>query len=364
VRTNETLDPAAVNALIEEMRTAPEIYRPSAFWEELTVVGLKQLETGGFENFKRSVNMTYFNWSVMGILQHQFVPVFSNWCRHPDRVVLAARFDGYRSALPAARTYREVSDYRLRLADVASFNVATAFLYKLYVAMLWEYVARHDPLSLLSSLDEPALGNPFVIQHKGRSTSQDLCNSVHEFYSAAGAEPRAEGAWHVAELGAGYGRTAFVFLRALPSCTYTNVDIPPALNVSEEYLTRVFPHERVFRFRPFKRYEEIQAEFESSRIRFLAAHQIALLPPKRFDLFLNISSLHEMTFPQIKNYLEQIDRLCRGRFYTKQWRVARTSVNGPLITESQYPIPESWRRVYHQRHPIQRMFFHALYDLP
>jgi hypothetical protein len=123
------------------------------------------------------------------------------------------------------------------------------------------------------------------------------------------------------------------------------------------------PHVTAFRFRPFKRYEEVQAEFESSRIRFLAAHQIALLPPKQFDLFVNISSLHEMTYPQIKNYIEQIGRLCRGRFYTKQWRIARTAVNGPVITESEYPIPASWTCVYHRRHPVQRMFFHALYEV-
>ena len=357
-----SVDPAGLNALLDEMKTAPEIYRPSAFWEELTAVGLKQLEAGGFENFKRSVNMTYFNWNVLGILQHQFLPVFWSWCRRPKWGVFQARFRGYRTALPGARVYRSVSDYRLRLPDVASFNPASAILYKLYVAMLWEYVATEDPLRLIATLDEPSLGNPFLVEYNGRSTSQDLCNSVHEFYSAGGA-PSAGDACHVAELGAGYGRLAYVFLHAVPRCTYTIIDIPPALNVAQEYLTKVFPNETAFGFRPFKRYEDVQAEFESSRIRFLAAHQIALLPPKQFDLFVNISSLHEMTYPQIRNYVEQIDRVCRGRFYTKQWRVARTAVNGPVITESEYPFPASWTTVYHRRHPIQRMFFHALYDV-
>ena len=70
-----------------------------------------------------------------------------------------------------------------------------------------------------------------------------------------------------------------------------------------------------------------------------------------------------MTYPQIKNYLEQIDRLCRGRFYTKQWRVSQARVNGLVITEAEYPIPQSWTRIFHRRHPIQRMFFHALYEV-
>ena len=357
------MDHAGLTGLLEEMKTAPEIYRPSPFWEELTAVGLKQLEVGGFENFKRSVNMTYFNWSILGILQHQFLPMFWSWCLRPQWSVLGARFDGYRSALPAARVYRSVSDYRLRLPDVASFNPVAAFLYKVYVAMLWEYVNRHDALTLISSLDEPSLGNPFLVEYKGRATSQDLCNSVHEFYSAAEGTAPANQSWNVAELGAGYGRLAYVFRHAAASCTYTVIDIPPALNVAQEYLTTIFPDAPAFRFRPFKRYEDVQGEFEAARIRFLAAHQIALLPPKQFDLFVNISSLHEMTYPQVTNYMEQIDRLCRGRFYTKQWRIARTAVNGPVISEWEYPIPASWTCIYHRRHPIQRMFFHALYDV-
>jgi len=68
-------------------------------------------------------------------------------------------------------------------------------------------------------------------------------------------------------------------LKALPSASYCLVDIQPALNVAQEYLTRVFPGEKAFCFRPFRRYEEICSEFESSRVRFLAAQQIELLPP-------------------------------------------------------------------------------------
>jgi putative sugar O-methyltransferase len=239
----------------------------------------------------------------------------------------------------------------------------SAFIYRLYVAMLWDFVARQDSLDLLRALKEPEMGNPFLVQYKGRWTSQDLCNSVHEFYSAGGQEGVDKPEWNVVELGAGYGRLGYVFLKALPASTYCIIDIPPALNIAEHYLTSIFPEERIFRFRPFKQYEGIEEEFKASRIRFLAAHQIEMLPDKQFDLFVNISSLHEMSYAQIVNYLAQIDRLCRGKFYTKQWRVSRAAVNGFIIRESEYPIPGSWETLYHRRHPIQRMFFEALYQI-
>lgn len=341
------MDELELTSLLEEMRAWPEVYRPSPFWDALSKRTLRQLEDDGFENFKRTVNMKYFNWNVLGIIRHQLLPVFCQWCRHPDPEIFKAEFPDYGANRPG----------------VKAFNAVSAVVYKLYVAMLWEYVSARDPSGILKSLNEPTCGNPFLIRYKGRWASQDLCNSVHEFYSAGGHEAVDGRVWNVAELGAGYGRLAYVFLNALPSSSYCIIDIPPALYIAQQYLAEVFPKEKIFHFRRFKRYEEIRTEFETSRIKFLAAHQIELLPPKQFDLFVNISSLHEMTYPQIENYLAQINRVCRGRFYTKQWRVSRATVNGFVIKESEYPISPSWTTLYHRRHPIQRMFFEALYQI-
>ena len=336
-----------LSELIDVMAAAPALYRPSAFWEPLVASGLQQLEACDFEHFKRTVNMKYFNWNVLGIIAHQFLPVFSRWCRRPDWSIFRSEFPDYRASRPG----------------VKSFNPLAAVIYRLYVSMLWESVAREDHLGLLTRIEEPQAGHPFLVRYKNRWISQDLCNSVHEFYSA-GSDEGADGRpWHVAELGAGYGRLAHLFLAALPACTYTIIDIPPALHIAERYLSEVFPGERMFGFRRFSGYEEVREEFEASRIRLLAAPQIELLPDRCVDLFLNISSLHEMMLPQIENYLRQIDRLCRGRFYTKQWRVSRAKVNGCVLQEYDYPLPKNWTTVYHRRHPIQRMFFEALYSM-
>lgn len=348
--------------LLAEMRAAPAPYRPSPFWEELAAIGARQLEQAGFDNFKRTVNMTYFNWDVPGILRHQLAPVLGYWLRHPMARVFRARFPDYGPIHAGERRYHSASNFRLRLPESASFSPAGAWLYRTYVAMLWELVAHRDPLGLLAHLDEPATGNPFLIEYRGRRTSQDLCNSVHEFYSAGCAEASGAPAYHIAELGGGYGRLAYVCLEALPHATYCMIDIAPALNVAQEYLSRVFPREKMFFFRPFRGYEDIRAEFEGARIRFLAAHQIELLPPSSVDLFINISSLHEMSYEQIETYLRQIDRLCTGRFYTKQWIRSQAKVNGVVLGEHEYPIPASWTTRYHRHHPIQRLFFHALYD--
>jgi putative sugar O-methyltransferase len=337
------------NSTMDILKDASDLYQPSPFWETLARDGVCQLRDGGFENFKRTVNMKYFNWNILGIVRHQLFPVFNYWLKNRDWSVFNAKFPKYRD-----------HDF----GNIKSFNPLSALIYRVYVAMLWNFVSAEDSLGLLGKIKEPLIGNPFDIFYKGQQTSQDLCNSIHEFYRAGGALAADGRQWNVAELGAGYGRLGHVFLRALPASKYCVIDIPPALNLAQEYLSAVFPEEKIFRFRRFERFEDVREEFESSRIRFLAAHQIELLPAKAFDLVLNISSLHEMTSEQIENYLKQIDRTCRGKFYTKQWRVSRAKVNGFVIKEYEYPIPSSWKCIYHKQHPIQRMFFEALYEVP
>jgi putative sugar O-methyltransferase len=332
--------------MINAMKKASPLYMPSAFWDHLAAIHMEELGREGFNNFKRTINMRYFNWGILGILRHQLLPVFWRWLSKPNLAPFRAQFRNYRSSTNS---------------QIKSFNLITAALYKIYVAMLADFVADSDRLGLLDKITEPEVGNPFVINHRGRSISQDLCNSIHEFYnSTAACDPTTSG-FRIAELGAGYGRLGQVYLSVLPSASYCVIDIPPALYVAQRYLTSVFPGESVFKFREFSSYNEIRADFEGSRIRFLAAHQIELLPPDQFDLFVNISSLHEMTREQIANYLKQIDRLCRGSFYSKQWRVSRAKENGFTIKESEYPIPSNWKEVFHRQHQIQRMFFEALY---
>jgi putative sugar O-methyltransferase len=337
--------------ILVDLKDVSEIYQPSPFWHELAAAGVRQLKETGFENFKRTVNTRYFNWRLLGIVRHQLFAVARKWARHPDGAVFSADFPQPRATI----------DDR-----AASFNAPAAWLYKTYVAMYADVLARSDTRGLLRSLEEPQLGNPFLVRHNGRNLSQDLCNSIHELYSILG--PQGLPPAHLrspafAEIGAGYGRLAYVILKAIPGATYCIIDIPPALYLSQRYLTTLFPELPAFRFRPFRSYAEVAADFESSRLRFIAPHQLELLPPNSVDYFVNISSFHEMTVPQVENYFRLMDRICRGRFYTKQWRVSRTQINGCTLRENDYPVPAGWREIYHRRHPIQRMFFDALYEI-
>lgn len=284
--------------------------------------------------------MRYFNWNFIGIIRHQFIAVLQQWIVSPRKSIFESKF-----------------------YHTSPFNVMSAWFYKIFVSMYAEILERTDNFQLLKTLDEPELGNPFIIHHKGRRISQDLCNSIHEFYSILGHGRYLPESNSFCEIGAGYGRLANVILRTIPNVKYCIIDIQPALSVSERYLTTLFPDLPTFKFRSFDSYTSIAHEFETARIQFLSPEQTELIPKKSFDYFISISSLHEMTKAQVTDYFNLIHLLCRGHFYTKQWKVSRAQINDCTFNEHDYPVPSTWQTIYHRQHPIQRMFFHALYKV-
>lgn len=339
-----------IEEMVEELRGAPGIYSPSAFWEHYAQLNSRQLEEAGFGEFKRTVNRNYFQWVVLHARDPQFRAVLRHWLERPTLRPLGVSLDE-RLEIPEGR-----------------FGALRARLYSrthaAYLALLWEYVNRRDRSGVLATLDEPELGHPLTMSYRGRRVSEDLCNSVLEYVTIAEALPAgAPSAGTVVELGGGYGRLAWVFLSVLPDVRYVLVDIPPALAVAQRYLTELFPQRRVFQFRRFSRAEEVVDELGQADIAFLTPNQLELLPALEADLFVNVSSLHEMHPDQIAHYFAVIERHTEGCFYTKQWIRSVNRYDGLEVNRGDYPVPSHWLARFDREHPIQSHFFEALYEL-
>jgi putative sugar O-methyltransferase len=241
------------------------------------------------------------------------------------------------------------------------FNRIQSLLYNFLTFASWEYSrgAVSDPALL--ALREPEEGNPAETRDSsGALVSQDLANSILEV-SAMG--PSLAPGSIVLELGAGYGRDAYAIMATNPGIKYVIVDIPPALWVAETYLRRQFPNHRIFCYREFASFEDIESEFNESDIAFFLSTQITGLPDGLADLAINISSLHEMRLEQIAFYLSQFDRLLKdgGRFYFKEWKRGALPFENIIIRQEDYPIPASWNCELLQDAPIQTRFFEARY---
>jgi len=319
------------------------VYLPSRFWTKLNDRNLAQLRSYGIDNFKRTLARNYFTF-LPGIINNQFRFLLRH-TRLRDWPSLVRDFPPFDPAWGLTR---------IQQRELVVFT-----------RMLWLYARAHDPRGLLRAIREPSSGNPFPIRLDGMPISQDLANSVLEYYSMAGAiGMTADAPITICELGAGYGRNAYVFLNALPNCRYIIIDIPPALYVSQRYLAPLFPERKVFKFRRFDNNTGAQAELDASQLAFLLPHQAELLPQKSVNLFINISSLHEMRPDQIRAYFALIDRVTRGHFYSKQWLVSKNREDGLLIRREDYPVPPHWSCRFARRAAVQAAFFEALYAIP
>ena len=334
-------------AMINKLSKSPTIYQPSKLWLYFMVFNTLQLETGGINNFKRTVNHNYFNWTADVDVNTQFQALKNNlsWSdRDLSAALESAHFDG--NAKPVEFSKEKWSKYIQ------------------FLCMLWEYSSKNDHLRLLDKVKEPALGNPVAIEYKNHSVTQDICNSVLEVNTIMQNivhEP--EKRLRVMELGAGHGRIENVMLQTLPNSQVVIVDIPPALYVSQWYLTSLYPNQRAFKFREFSSYKEVQEEFEESSIAFLSPAQVEQLPAKSIDLFINICSLQEMTSAQIDMWFGHIDRLCKGWFYTKQYIVSKNGFDDLVIKREDYPVRQHWTVQFNRTNPIFPDLFETIYRI-
>lgn len=215
---------------------------------------------------------------------------------------------------------------------------------------------------MLQELEEPAAGNPPAIELHGRKISQDLANSVLEYHSILRGLPDTGHIGTITEIGGGYGRTAYVFLRKMPWVRYIMADIPPALYIAERYLTGEFPDRKVFRYRPFNDFADVQEEFRAADLVFLMPDQLQLLPDNSTDLFLAIDCLHEMRPEQIMSYYALIDRLS-AYMYQKCWKRTTIPYDNITLTQDDYPFPRNWRNLFVRDCLVQSTYFETLFEM-
>jgi putative sugar O-methyltransferase len=164
----------------------------------------------------------------------------------------------------------------------------------------------------------------------------------------------------IAEIGAGHGRLAYAISKAI-KCRYVIFDIPPALHVSQWYLSQVLPEKRMFPFRRFDRFEDIADELAGSDIAFFTPNQMRLFPDDYFDIAASISTLPELTTEQVDLFLELMQRTSRSFIYLKQWYRWKNEKDGTDLTIDSYRFARNWRRIRTEVDPLIPWFFNAVW---
>lgn len=307
-------------------------------WTALSKKNFDQLLRDGFNNFKRTLATNYFTFLVQA-------------------------GDPQIAALEKNLSDLEVDNSRnLALAedDDPDVVIADQFSYRYFVHLLWQYTRNLDAKKNLENIAEPALGNPFRV-HLGRQLiSQDLANSMIEYYSLSEVV-NFEECNRIVEIGPGYGRNAYVIMNLHPQVKYFFIDVPPSLYMAQKYLATLFPERSSFFVQDFESFSDVQEEIEQASMVFLLPHQMELLPADFFDLSISISNLGEMTKFQISEYAKQIGRVTEGFVYNKQWSNSINPFDDQVIRTSDYIIEDNWLEVYKRECTTNPEFFETMH---
>lgn len=352
---------AEIAAMREVMSrvSVDDLYGPSKFWETLSEKHTALLLQSGFDNFKRTVNFEYSQWGVHSFKDNKIRKLMVSLLRRRRFPIewLSMRLnrkqwvDVHWPDVISQDTGRAIeSDEKRKLLWMQ-------WAYGLYAGLLWQYASTEDDLGILRSLDEPSLGNPIPIVQTGRVISQDLALSALELNSI-GRYVDLSQVRRVAEIGAGYGRLAYVFLKHQPRLDYSIFDIPPALAIAENYLAGIFGDISVT---PQWKTDspEIALDRDGAIATFLP-HQLQQVPDSHFDLVVNVSSFDEMASSQVENYFSLIERKCRGWLYLKGHGQNR---GGDRLGLQNFPYRPEWELLFKAPDAFVASFEERVYRL-
>lgn len=322
-----------------DLEKGDETFRPSKFWKELSAQHRSQLVESRLVSFKRTINNCYMQW-LPGSFEDPRMTL--PWAALKDQPSMVP--------IEIAASVQSQPDLERGVVGYGGFdpfaNPDYLRFYAFFTGLVWYLMTLHAGDDLYQRLEEPELGMPIRLNHKGQAISQDLAQSLLEYYRIRELASKLDsrGRLTVMELGAGYGRLAYVLVNAW-RCRYVIVDIPPTILVAKWYLSRVLPGVRIFGYRPFQDFEEVRVEIEQADLVFLSPNQLALLPDGFADISVSISSLHEMERRQADRYKSLLQVKTAGLIYFKQWTNWRNPVDNIDVKATDFMLEDPWRLV-------------------
>jgi putative sugar O-methyltransferase len=282
-------DLAILDQMLAEMERAPELYRPTNFWQTGLRGIVEDLRSRGVEDFRSHPSA-----------RKMYVPTYT------------ANSVPLRLVGTALR--------RLGLLDLGSrvLNHQQAYFDHAVATGL-----DPDRGLKLRGASESTVGRPAEqFTFDGLRYSRSFLNYLRGLVFFKRAVPDAE-VRRVLEIGGGYGTLGEILLQGDEAITYVDVDIPPVGFVAGWYLQQVVGRARVAAWDETRNWKPIDlATLDRSAV--LCPWQLPDVTGQ-VDLFVNFISFQEMEHDVVENYFRQVDRL------GARWVLLRNSVAGKPV---------------------------------
>lgn len=162
----------------------------------------------------------------------------------------------------------------------------------------------------------------------------------------------------VADLGAGYGKLAYFLLRERQRFTFIDVDLPENVCLAAYYLMKTFSDKKALLYGE----DPLAGDLKQWDLIFIPSYEIEKLPSNSIDLFVNKSSLGEMSSESVENYVPHILRTTKYFFHINHEVYPNYYEKGERgLLGYEYPVPADQFRLL-LRHPDIEFFLRIDYS--
>lgn len=287
--------------MLSDLDGAPELYKPTNFWQTGLEQVVKDLRERGFADFRRHPSATFF-----------YAPRYAPVVRP---AVALSRLIGMAGA--NGKVLRD----RLDQVPIARGHHATVRALDL-----------PDAPPRIGDMSESTAGSPTEqLTFEGRRHSRSSLNYLRGLVMLKRAVPdlRID---TVLEIGGGYGTLGEILVPQNPGLRYIDVDIPPVAAVATYYLQQVLGADQVLDYGATRDAEKIEIDQIAQRAAVLCSWQLPKLVGS-VDLFANFISFQEMEPDVVANYARLVTGLGARYLLLRNSPVGKPNVREPMLRE-------------------------------
>ena len=327
-------DPELLELMLQDRRSAPEVYHPTNFWAVYEDSLLPELEEFGLHNF-RSRKLSRFSRPVLSSLGAT------------DIAPSPAQIDVFYSRLFHNRYTRRllplgtfISTVNRVLNSILPITVPYGANIPQLRQMAYEFARMHGeqagarPIKLVSS---SMIGNPDdVFEINGQMYTMPTIDFYNR-YAYCCNHLTFDDTKMMVELGSGSGKQVELIKQLHPHLCFYLFDLPPQLYVCEQYLKALFP-DSVISYRETRDMESLP-EAQEGKIFIFGNCKFPLLEGTSIDLVWSAHSLQEMEPDVAANYLRYINDCAVSinlRQSTEGQRVAKAKGHAGVLEQTNF----------------------------
>ncbi len=290
-------DPELLNVFCKDMERQLDIYKPTNYWKVYCRRIKCELEKVGLNRFRRNYNLIKGYGTFPTLKKDVFgssikEKILRLIAKGPPFNLIRDRYERYIDSL------------------VANSNI---YIEK-EISLLYRYLSKGKYSNLiLSRVDDSCVGTPLSYDFNGRRYTSNILHQIclvsllfhFEDYSAFE---------KILEIGGGYGALPEIFLKFRNNEIkfFVEVDIPPLVYITTQYLKAIFPN-KVIDYRDIRNMKSITSSDINGKILVIPPWMLPSLDLK-FDLFWNSASFQEMEKNVVDNYLSYICKNSKNIF--------------------------------------------------